>query len=115
MRTKIICLALWGSVFLFAADIAAARLTGNEFMYMSEEHRVMWTAGFLNGIDALGVLVCPERHLYPEGVTTGQFKDIVLKYLKNNPTIRNRDLAALALLALFEAFGVPPCVSQRIK
>jgi hypothetical protein len=41
----------------------------------------------------------------PTGVTHGQLKDVVVKYLKDNPATRNQDAAVLTTRALSAVFS----------
>jgi hypothetical protein len=45
----------------------------------------------------------------PQGVTLGQVRDVVIKYLSDEPQFRKLDAAALVITALEQAF---PCSDQ---
>jgi hypothetical protein len=61
--------------------------------------------GYIEGVTDMEVAmhgICP-----PEGVTNGQSFDIVIKYLVDNPKMRNLDGEMLIFLALDDAFPCP--------
>ena len=48
-----------------------------------------------------------EPHCIPENVSLGQLRDIVKKYLENNPEVLHYDAASLVLLAFHYSFDCP--------
>jgi hypothetical protein len=57
--------------------------------------------GYVTGAhDGLG----PRLVLVPENATAGQIKDVVVKYLRDNPESRNLPAGVLVMLALVKAW-----------
>lgn len=66
--------------------------------------------GYVTGAaDALGFwsAVGTGKSCIPQGSQAGQMRDIVIKYLRDNPARRHFDAQALVFGALKEAFGCP--------
>lgn len=92
--------------------VRAQFYSGNELIQRMQSESVvdkMVALGFVAGVaDAWdGILVCP-----PENSTTGQTRDIALKFLILNPAKRHRPAAELVSEALGEAW---PCVRKPGK
>lgn len=86
--------------------------TGNElFSKMNDESqaRRMYALGFVLGVHDMleGDLVCAG-----DNVTAGQLRDIVKKFLTENPSMRNRPAVILSGIAMAQAF---PCAKQKGK
>lgn len=85
--------------------------TGNELLADCETESSFtdgYCLGYISGVthsiigdDDLSKLVC-----FPEGLTTNQTKDIVKKYLVDNPSKRHYLAIDLILASLFQAY---PC------
>ena len=85
---------------------------GNELyskMTDAASSRQMYALGFVIGVHEMleGDLVCAS-----DNVTAGQLRDIVKKYLEDNPSTRNRPAVILAGIAMAQAF---PCAKQKGK
>jgi hypothetical protein len=92
--------------------------TGNEWKDTCDKQNDALEVGFCDGeikgvIEGLGTGLqtpqSPQRRLpfcMPQGVTQGQAKDVVYKYVVDHPEQRHLNLADLALYALITAF---PC------
>jgi hypothetical protein len=102
MRTAVLLVAL----LVPSAAQAAYFDTGNDYWALCASNPTGWqgsaciaTAGaFLDMTQALG---------YPcsvDGVTRGQAKDVLLKYLAEHPAHRNSPAALLATFAFADAF-----------
>lgn len=74
--------------------------------------------------DCLGMIVGHYDMMMAEGYDCGldtvknkrQMRDVVVKYLVDNPAERHRPAAVLSFLAFVTSFGCkPPALSERIK
>ena len=78
----------------------------------SDEHYDAGTCGgFVQGVNSSvffysEVLEKDDKFCVPDSVTNGQLVRIVVKYLKDNPKILNKDRTTLVWLALKDAY---PC------
>jgi Rap1a immunity proteins len=123
MTKRLITIALTAAIALAAVPAQAAAQqrarahTGNELLEecKSKGASGLFCLGFVRGL-AEGLTLwrsfAPESAItcIPEGVTTGQLKDIVVKWLADNP--KDRHLGADALVA--RAFRVTwPCEQGR--
>jgi hypothetical protein len=82
---------------------------GNDLKQVCEQKDNLFSAGFCLGYvigvsDSLDYQVCAPGG--PGGVTQGQFRDIVVKYLSDNPSQLHLHADILVLTALRQAF---PC------
>lgn len=62
--------------------------------------------GYINGINDYMAYLIDAEYCLPEGVSRQQGMDIFIKFLRNNPEIRNRPTPELLVLAYRAAF---PC------
>ena len=62
----------------------------------------MACGGFITGVVDTSHLICP-----PKTVNRGQLRDIVIKYLKENPQVRHNSGAGLVLASLITLFPCP--------
>ena len=89
--------------------------TGNGFLeYCTSEDAslrlacIAYVSGLVDGLHMGPIankgplIICP-----PAGVITAQHRDIIIKYLKDNPENRQYDTAVLATVALQRAFPCP--------
>lgn len=119
MKVIVYCMAAIAALTLHPAP-ASAKFeleTGNDFLTHCSNReeptfRIGICLGFLKGfirrdeLMSTGQAVC----LPNEGVANGQIMDVVLRYLREYPAIRHKELAVLTLHALHEAF---PCPQDR--
>lgn len=92
---------------LLALAIVQAVSTGNDLKRECDPQARLamhyWCAGFLEGVAVMnGSAFCT-----PDGVTVGQMRDVLLKYLDTHPAHRHRDYRAITLEALVRAFPCP--------
>lgn len=95
----------------FTPAAHAAPLSGNQLLDQcggSGEEMVLpclyWTIGVSGGIKFAEAASKVETVCFPEGSTVGQYHDVILAYLKANPTERHLPAEALAYAALRNAF-----------
>lgn len=88
-----------------------AFLTGNDLLARCETNRSACINYVLGVSDALSFFedagasksfICTTTN-----VTAGQMTDVVIKYLKDNPAVRNQGAAGLTWSALTDAFPCP--------
>lgn len=118
---------LLGLVMAFPAS--AQTLTGNELLVRCKgqlsdrrlANNEIWCVGFLLGFFGgytVGLLDgAPDAFLkdgnadrsfcLPENVTVSQAKDVIVRFLEQNPETRHQDAALLAFNALIRAFPCP--------
>jgi hypothetical protein len=95
-------------VMLSCAQKARAEFeTGNVMLQRCTEPAwLMYCLGYLEGIgryDQLtGSVAC-----FPQGVTTGQVKDVYVKFLRNNPEDLHRSAVVLFMQSMMKAFPCP--------
>jgi hypothetical protein len=75
----------------------------------SDDFRILQCYSYISGaIDGAAALAIDAGHAPPEcppnGVTKGQLKDIVLRYLKGHPEKRHLQAASLVIASVGEAF-----------
>jgi hypothetical protein len=68
---------------------------------------VSWFAGLAAGIQSVLVLTGSRRLCLPENSNVGQYRDVVLAYLRTNPERRHLLAGPLAVVALMRAFPCP--------
>jgi hypothetical protein len=95
------------------AQTPAAMRTGNELLDTCERDDppymmlcIGWVAGATQAFIAAGIAVERQIVCLPTGGTTGQYRDIIVAYLRAHPAERHWPSGGLAFLALKEAF---PC------
>lgn len=97
------------AALLFCPNVANATFNdGNELLEACQQS-ASFSNGFASGvIDTLLIssprinLICP-----PIGVTVGQAKDVMCKFLESNPAIRHQAGASLAWQAFYEVWPCP--------
>ena len=72
-------------------------------LYKHCEARDSFCADYLEGV--ADTLISVDIGCVPAGVTAGQMRDVITKYLNNHPETRRYVAASLVYLALDEAFG----------
>jgi hypothetical protein len=95
-----------------ASSVEQHVTTGNYWLGICQSHDVgqasiclAYVNGFagLHSLPEIQNLFCP-----PTGVTIGQMKEVVTKYLRDNPAKLHLNMNRLVLNALREAFPCPP-------
>lgn len=110
MKKILINLLLLGSFTvvsfnLFAASFKSTKVfevTGNkltEICKTESGYQYGVCLGFINGVAALQKQAC-----IPEGVKFGQLKDVVLKYISENPEHRHKPATAIITSALAQVW-----------
>lgn len=92
------------------AQTRSAEFTGNDLLRACENHDLK-CLDFIRGVNSgfaagLGIAGERDRICFPEGVTLGQAKDVVVAFLRDNPSSRHEEAGALTVIALMRAF---PC------
>lgn len=90
-------------------------LSGNELLSQCESdnplirHKcLIWVGGLASGIEISGNVEGGRRFVcFPERSTYGQWRDIVVKYLHEQPAQRHMSAAALGFVALANAYRCP--------
>jgi hypothetical protein len=99
-------LSLWGTQDQY---VRVSGYTGNELLKVCEsggENRA-FCVGYIEGVsDGLSIGSDKLQFDMPQKVTMEQMTDIVVKYLKNNPEIRDRHAAWLIQKSFEQAFPV---------
>jgi len=111
MNIKVVVFAL---VMTASMGVQGAWLTGGQLLEDCESENYFEKGsctGYIEGVDDSAVTlahwegfaeyICP-----PEGVTSGQFRKVVVKHLNENPEKLHMTASSLVLKALSEAF---PC------
>jgi Tfp pilus assembly protein PilF len=99
-------------ILLFPVIANAAFLDGNKllrYMKASETWENALAAGY---VMAISDTYQNELHCASSNVTAGQTRDVVKKYLENNPELRDLEASVLSLVALSIAF---PCKENKPK
>jgi Tfp pilus assembly protein PilF len=97
-------------ILLFPVIANAAFLDGNKllrYMKSSETWENAMAAGY---VMAISDTYQNEVHCAAPNVTAGQTRDVVKKYLENNPEVRDVGADVLSLVALSIAF---PCKQTK--
>lgn len=103
----------WLVMLLLVPAVARAEfVTGNDLlskMRSSEVYDMMYALGYVLGVhDSFeGSTICTGSQ-----VTAGQTRDVVKRFLENNPGQRDMSATVLSIVALMEAF---PCKEQKGK
>lgn len=99
-----------GLIAMFAAAVHGDFVNGNQLLAMCETNGVecaRYTEAVSDTLDAMeGMGGMKEYYCSTNGVTVGQIRDIVLKYLREHPESRNEGAAGIAFVALADVF---PC------
>lgn len=111
LATTVLSVALAGAVWIPDRAMAANFYSGNQLLDyctrpdITPEH---FCLGFIAGIsDAITAYTASEvPTCIPDSATPTQIKDIVVRFLQNEPTNRDRPAVSLILIALAVAF---PC------
>lgn len=105
-----------------ASEITSIR-TGNDLMYACESNNAFEFAlcgGYLNGfLDGLGLGSAVRGSdkigiCWPAGFTNGQLRDVVLKYLRDNPGSRSVVASGLVYDALYKVWGCDGAGKVRV-
>lgn len=99
--------ALAFAVCMLLAGAAQAQITGNTLhnRCLGKEGSLMeaWCVGYIQGVAENSPHICP-----PSGATIGQSKDIVVKFLKEQPQERHPPATKVVVVALNQAgWGCP--------
>ena len=102
MFKRLLC-AVAITLCFFASAQAQAKTDGNILMQICVEERAcdFFMSGLVTGLMPLA----NAAKCMPDGVTIGQAKDTLLKYIKSNPSKRHMHISALFDYAMEEAFG----------
>jgi Rap1a immunity proteins len=89
--------------------------TGNDFYStckssdpLEQVSCVSFMRGVLDGVSVDRIIgKIPPAWCTREGVTNGQLRDVVVKFLENDPSIRDQNAAGIILFAMVGAFPCP--------
>ena len=99
------------SVFITGAGVIQAT-TGNELLADLKDESSAYNRGYALGFvravteSFAGFGLGNECLQLPSGVTTDQTKDVVIKFLENNPEVRHMSAPVLIKIALRESYSV---------
>jgi hypothetical protein len=92
----------------------ASYITGNilyDWCTSDTDTKYGWCQGYILGsVDTQNVIrsIDNKKDCIPDGVSSGQLKDIVVKYLQSRPEERHWDASALVWNAINSAFTCGP-------
>ena len=125
MNNKILLILITAAIFCMSAVPASAgSLKGEEFLGMlsdqssSKVHSIVertHAMGYLTGLlEAFVIMndITPELKLFclpPSGISAGDAKNVVIKWLEAHPARRNEQARILVLYALRDAY---PCAAK---
>ncbi|MBG6203068.1 hypothetical protein IWQ48_004225 [Labrenzia sp. EL_13] len=91
-----------------ARDRVDRFLVGNQLFKACTSNDVMFCTGYIvgvkDGLAAPGAGSDWMNGCIPEGATIRQFKDVVVKYLKQNPELRHGPAAMLVINGIVQGF-----------
>ena len=104
-RKLSIAVAVWAAV---CGPVLAAAGDGNELLAACLRPAETFDRGYCLGyiVGAAGALELEASVCPPKGITLGQLKDVVVRYLQAHPEIRHQSATFLTSIALIDAF---PC------
>ena len=91
---------------LLSTNVSAT--TGSELLERCEDHDLSWADGWCTGY-IQGVGNHPDACI-PEGVTNGQFRKVVEKFLRDNPAELHEEAGMLVFLVQLETW---PCEEEE--
>lgn len=116
-------LALWAAAVSVPAYSQTApassygMTTGNDVLAVCEQQDagdgvvcIAWISGVTQGIEASGTVTKAHLVCFPKGSTNGQYRDVVVQYLRSHPEQRHWPSGGLAMIALADAF---PCLPEH--
>lgn len=115
----LLSLVMWGNTGVVATGeeqtkISISDLTGNDLLRFCNSHEAFETnmcTGYIEGVrDGLmfATVNLKSKPFFwvPDKVSSDQLRDVVVKYLRDNPETRHKPAGMLTIFALKEAF--PP-------
>jgi hypothetical protein len=92
----------------------SAMRTGNEVLGTCEGDDIdarlqcsTWASGVVRAFQAVAKVTGRKLICFPSSGTMGQYRDVIVKHIRDNPRFRDVDSGLLALGALSEAFPCP--------